>query len=80
MTVEGCVPVSDACLTHDERGDCTNCYEGYYISDGVCLFVEDHGPEDEGCQTWDWYNQVCLHCSLRWIMTDTGCVPIDDQC
>ena len=82
MTDAGCVPVSDHCAAHDDNGACTDCYKGYVLKDGECVWDEfnDQGPSDLGCKTWDWDNQVCLECSARWVMTDAGCIPVDDHC
>ena len=82
MTASGCVPVSDHCAAHDDSGACSSCYKGYVLEEGQCVWDEmnDQGPSDLGCKTWDWDNQVCLECSARWVMTASGCVPVSDHC
>lgn len=73
------MPVSDYCKNYNDFGQCTSCFEGYKLEDGGCILVEEE-VMDIGCQTWDWENQVCLSCSLRWMKTDNGCRPISDYC
>ena len=78
-----CVPVSDKCATHDDKGNCLTCFKGYDVQHGVCIFSEfNHAkPSDSGCSTWDWDNQVCLSCSKDWTFNgDKKCVPVSDQC
>ena len=82
MTADGCVPVSDHCAEHDDKGACTACYKGYILDGAECVWdpSNDKGPSDLGCKTWDWDNQICLECSDRWVMTVDGCVPVSDHC
>jgi hypothetical protein len=78
-----CVPVSDQCSTSAANGDCSACYQGYDLKEGKCLFSDFNNakPADSGCGTWDWFNQVCLKCSNRWVFnTNKVCVPVADQC
>ena len=75
-----CVPVSDDCAEHDESGACIACYKGYGLEDGVCVRLPDRQPSDLGCAVWDWDNDVCLECSLRWVSVEGICVPVDDHC
>ena len=83
VMVDGnCVPVSDHCAAHDDNGDCTECFDGYDLTDGACVFSpsNEQGPTDLGCKTWDWKNQICLECSQWWVMVDGSCVPVSDHC
>ena len=78
-----CVPVSDQCKAHSDNGDCTECWKGYDLKEGKCIFSESNNakPSDSGCTTWDWNNQVCLKCSSRWTFNSNKvCVPVSDQC
>ena len=78
-----CVAVSDQCRSHAENGDCTECYKGYDLKEGKCVFSEFNNarPSDLGCSTWDWDNQVCLKCSNEWVFNaNKRCVPVSDQC
>ena len=78
-----CVPVSDQCKAHAENGDCTDCYKGYDLKEGKCIFSELNNahPSDLGCGLWDWDNQKCLKCSNQWVFNADGkCVPVSDQC
>ena len=78
-----CVPVSDQCKAHDAAGLCTECFSGYDLKDGQCLFSDFNNakPADLGCGTWDWANQVCLKCSYGWVFNaNKVCVPVSDQC
>ena len=60
---------------------CLTCYQGYNLVDGSCVLSEQKGPLDAGCKRWDWNNQKCLECSLRWIFNQDGiCVPVNDYC
>ena len=78
-----CVPVSDQCKANAENGDCTECYKGYDLKEGKCLFSDSNNahPSDLGCGLWDWDNQKCLKCSSGWVNNAAGvCVPVSDQC
>jgi len=78
-----CVPVSDQCKTHADNGDCTDCYKGYDLKNGSCVFSDSNNakPADLGCGSWDWNNQVCLKCSNNWVFNAKNvCVPVSDQC
>jgi hypothetical protein len=83
MTKSGCKRVSDHCADWDNAwGECTKCYKGYDLKDGECVWssLNDQGAADEGCAKWDWDNQVCLQCSIRYEMTDKGCKRVSDHC
>lgn len=80
---KACVPVSDQCKTHDDKGNCLTCYQGYDLNQGQCLFSSSNSakPSDLGCATWDWNNQLCLKCSNGWTFNDKKiCVAVSDQC
>ena len=78
-----CIAVSDQCKSHAENGDCTECFKGYDLKEGQCLFSDFNNarPSDLGCGTWDWDNQVCLKCSNNWFFNvNNVCIPVSDQC
>ena len=82
-----CVPVSDQCKTSNDKGECTSCYKGYDLVNGVCRFSDSNNdkPSDEGCSKWDWDNQVCLQCSKGYsaqalISGKRICVLVTDLC
>ena len=53
------------------------------ISNGGCEIdpTNINGPSDEGCARWDWDNQLCLECSIRWRFDITGkCQRQDNNC
>ena len=77
-----CVAVSDLCQTHNDAGQCLTCYTGYVLQNGQCVLCNEcDRPQDLGCRTWDWANQICFECSQNWFFREgTGCVPINDQC
>ena len=78
-----CVPVADQCKTNADNGDCTACYQGYDLTAGQCLFsaFNNAKPADAGCGTWDWFNQICIACSDKWVFnSEKVCVPVSDQC
>jgi hypothetical protein len=78
-----CVPVSDQCASHDDKGNCLTCFKGYDVKNGVCIFSASNNahPSDSGCGTWDWDNQVCLSCSKGFVFNaDKVCTPVSDQC
>ena len=78
-----CVAVNDFCATFNANGACLTCYKGYTLNNGVCSIsqVEVTGPTDLGCRRWDWDNQVCLECSVRWSFNSNRiCVPVNDLC
>ena len=75
-----CVPVSDSCLSWN-GSQCDSCYKGYDLVNGTCLQSTPIKPIDAGCRTWDWDNQKCLECSIRWTFSQSGsCVPVDNNC
>lgn len=37
-----CVPVSDQCHAHAENGDCTECFKGYDLENGQCLYSKSN--------------------------------------
>ena len=82
VDVQGvCVPVSDQCKMFNLAGQCTDCYVGYNLNNGVCELAPIEKPSDLGCGTWDWKNQKCLACSDNWVFNNMGaCVPVSDQC
>ena len=77
-----CQPVNDLCADWNNQGDCTSCYGGYDLQSGNCVIsTRNERPSDVGCGTWDWANQVCLKCSVRWVFNrNRVCVPVSDQC
>ena len=78
-----CVAVSNLCANHNEDGTCSECYKGYDLKNGGCIFSDSNNakPSDLGCGTWDWDNQVCLKCSNHWVFNQNKiCVPVSDQC
>lgn len=42
--------------------------------------IQQSGPKDPGCKSWDWDRQVCLECSGRFIPKNGICVPVDPSC
>lgn len=77
-----CIPVSDQCKTFDQTGACSSCYIGYNLaSNGKCVLAPIQQVSDVGCGTWDWNNQVCLKCSVRYVFNANHvCVPVADSC
>ena len=77
-----CIQVSDHCSIFNDAGECTFCYKGYELQEGECVFslTFNNLPYDLGCGEWDWDNQVCLKCSVRWVMSSSGCVKVPDEC
>ena len=76
-----CTPVSDHCKMFNLAGQCTDCYDGYRLNNGVCELAPIEKPSDLGCGTWDWKNQKCLRCSNNWVFNGFGvCIPVSDQC
>jgi hypothetical protein len=78
-----CVTVSDQCKTNDVAGLCTSCYKGYDLFNESCVLstFNNAKPSDAGCASWDWDNQVCLTCSIRWAFNaNHKCTPVDDYC
>ena len=79
-----CLPVSSLCNTFDkETGNCLTCFKGYDAVEGNCVDSPSNTahPADLGCGLWDWDNQKCLKCSVRWSFNaDKKCVPVSDQC
>jgi hypothetical protein len=59
------------------------CYKGYDLKNSQCVIsnTNSNKPTDLGCGIWDWDNQKCLQCSVRWIFNANGkCVPVSDFC
>ena len=76
-----CVRVDDVCSSFDTNGQCTACYKGYNLVNGYCALSTQTGPKDLGCKKWDWDNQKCLECSVRWVFGSNGvCTPVDNSC
>ena len=52
------MPVSDDCKYHSKDGKCIECYKGYDLEEGECVFSKKNteGPSDIGCKLWDWEN------------------------
>lgn len=60
-----CMPVSDDCKFYNEDGLCSECYKGYDLKDGACVFSPKNleAPSDIGCKIWNWDEKKCLECS-----------------
>ena len=77
------MPLDDNCQNFDAAANCIQCYKGYDLINGICVFSTSNtaAPSDLGCKTWDWDNQICLECSFRWRFNSEGvCVALDDNC
>ena len=78
-----CVPVSDACRTHDASGACTGCWKGYDLSNNECVFspTNTQGPTMFGCKVWNWDAQTCSECSAFWFFNADGvCTEVSALC
>lgn len=78
-----CIQVSSQCLTSNTNGQCTSCYKGYDLVNGICYFSPSNNakPLDLGCAKWDWDNLICLQCSTNWIFNaDKVCIQVDPLC
>lgn len=80
MHQDKCLPVNDFCKNWEKKGQCTECYRGYHLSNGQCLKSPKIEVADVGCRIWDWENQKCLECSHRWFFNNGRCTAIDDYC
>ena len=62
--------MSDLCSTWNVNGDCTSCYGGYHLSNGLCIadgYVGSDGSDQ-------------LDCPYRTVKIDGKCLPVSDQC
>lgn len=78
-----CVPVSDQCREHNEKGLCTSCFLGYDIKDGACLYNPNNQPSngDAGCKVWNYNTKSCDDCSDFWTFDQNKvCKPVSDLC
>lgn len=78
-----CVTVSDQCRSSNDQGKCTGCFKGYDLVNGSCNFSPSNTatPSDIGCKVWNWDNNTCLQCSLRWYFGSSGfCAAVSDSC
>lgn len=77
------MPVSDDCKFYNENGLCSECYKGYDLEKGVCIFSPKNleAPSDIGCRIWNWDEKKCLECSERWTFNDDDiCIPVSEDC
>lgn len=77
-----CIPVSDQCRNSDKTGACTNCYKGYDLQNGSCVYSpsNDAPLADAGCKIWDWKNNVCFTCSDGWYFSNGTCSTVSSLC
>lgn len=72
-----CTKVSDLCQTWDSAALCTSCYNGYYLSNGVCSAGQP--STDTGCLTYD-ANGNCIACANRYVFQNGVCIKVSDTC
>lgn len=78
-----CVPVNDACRTHDSNGQCTGCYKGYEVINGTCAHSSSNNlaPPQQGCHIWNWDSLTCDQCSAWWFVNPDGiCQEVSPLC
>jgi hypothetical protein len=78
-----CVRVSDLCRYWDEStGACTECYDGYSVSAGLCIPKQAQAPavpKIVNCAEFS-ANGDCVKCSRRFYYSNNECLPVNDNC
>ena len=73
-----CSPVNPLCKGYDSlSGNCTTCYPGYSVSNGLCVVSAD---EDKfpNCKSVE--NETCKECYNRYYLSETGCKEVNPLC
>lgn len=53
--------VNDDCREHQANGQCSGCYLGYDLADGVCVYSTSNTTPiaDAGCHIWNYQTNSC---------------------
>lgn len=74
-----CQQISPLCRSSDRNtGACLSCYNGYDLSNGLCVLGRDTIYTDSLCRAWS--NGQCRECSTRAYSINGVCTQVDPLC